>query len=374
MGVKNWFHIFSTCNPKDDDKLDIFSKFLLITRVCVLPMTWTSFLIGVLLAYIDGYLDVFKSILVFIGLTIAHMVNNLVNDYFDVKHGVDTDNYIRGIYAPHPILSGLISMSGLKLLVVFLNVVDFLIMIYLVYTVGWYVAVFALLGLFFSIFYVADPIQLKHVAMGELTVFLVWGPLMIGGTYYVITGIIDFKVFLLSIPYGLLVTNVLVGKHIDKYDVDNAKGIKTLPVVIGVKSSKKLIKILTWFSILTILVLVYFGYLTAWALITLLAIPRVRTLSAILNLEKPSREPYIREVGLLARLFGTKKLVKSIDFQSEKGNWPIWPLWYVAWAFWVNKAIGGLFILALFLHIFYPLSFNDLLNFLLMFFNELKFL
>ncbi len=374
MGVKNWVHILSTCNPKEKEEMDVFSKFLLITRVCVLPMTWTSFLIGVLIAFIDGYMDVFKSILVFIGLTIAHMVNNLINDYFDVKHGVDIDNYIRGVYAPHPILSGLISIRGFKALVVLLNIIDFLIMVYLIYTVGWCVALFAVLGLFFSIFYVADPIQLKHIAMGELTVFLVWGPLMIGGTYYVITGIISFKIFLLSIPYGLLVTNVLIGKHIDKYDVDSAKGIKTLPVLIGVKRSKKLIKVLTWLSIITIVALVYFGYLTAWALLTLLAIPRVRTLSAILNFEKPKKEPYIIEGDLLTRIFGTKKLIKSIDFQSKEGNWPIWPLWYVAWAFWVNRAIGGLLILALFLHVLYPLSFNNLLGFFLMFFNKLKFL
>ena len=47
---------------------------------------------------------------------------------------------------------------------------------------------FALLGLFVSVFYVAPPLKLKHRGFGEPGVSLVWGPLMIGGTYFVTAG------------------------------------------------------------------------------------------------------------------------------------------------------------------------------------------
>jgi 1,4-dihydroxy-2-naphthoate octaprenyltransferase len=53
---------------------------------------------------------------------------------------------------------------------------------------GWPVAAFALAGLFISVFYVAPPLKLKHHGLGEPGVFVVWGPLMIGGTYYVTAG------------------------------------------------------------------------------------------------------------------------------------------------------------------------------------------
>ena len=49
-------------------------------------------------------------------------------------------------------------------------------------------AAFALAGLFISVFYVAPPLKLKHHGLGEPGVFVVWGPLMIGGTYYVTAG------------------------------------------------------------------------------------------------------------------------------------------------------------------------------------------
>ena len=49
-----------------------------------------------------------------IGLVVAHAANNMINDYFDLGGGVDTAAYVRAQYAPHPILSGLISKEGLR--------------------------------------------------------------------------------------------------------------------------------------------------------------------------------------------------------------------------------------------------------------------
>src|SRR5437588_266000 len=82
-----------------------------------------------------------------------------------------------------------------------------------------------------SVFYVAPPLKLKHHGLGEPGVFLVWGPLMTGGTYFVTAGSIPGWVWLASLPYALSVTTVLIGKHIDKYEQDGARGIHTLPVL-----------------------------------------------------------------------------------------------------------------------------------------------
>ena len=59
---------------------------------------------------------------------------------------------------------------------------------------------------------------LKYIGLGELAVIIVWGPLMIGGGYYVITGQWSWKVVLASLPYALGPTTVIFGKHIDKHD------------------------------------------------------------------------------------------------------------------------------------------------------------
>ena len=84
-----------------------------------------------------------------------------------------------------------------------------------------------------SVFYVAPPIRLKHHGLGEPGVFLVWGPLMVGGTFLAATGTIAPWVLLASVPYALLVTSVLFGKHIDKIEADAKLGVRTLPVILG---------------------------------------------------------------------------------------------------------------------------------------------
>ena len=157
----------------------------------------------------------------------------MINDYFDLEGGVDSDDYVRVQYAPHPVLSGLISKKGLLLAIALVNVVDLVILLVLADARGPALVVFALLGLFVSVFYVAPPIKLKHHGLGEPGVFVVWGPLMIGGTYYATAGTVEPWVLLASVPYALLVTCVLMGKHVDKIEADTAKGIRTLPVILG---------------------------------------------------------------------------------------------------------------------------------------------
>ena len=63
-------------------------------------------------------------------------------------------------------------------------------------------AAFALAGLFISVFYVAPPLKLKHHGLGEPGVFVVWGPLMIGGTYYVTAGTLPPWVWVATLPYA----------------------------------------------------------------------------------------------------------------------------------------------------------------------------
>ena len=67
---------------------------------------------------------------------------------------------------------------------------------------------------------------------------ITWGPLMVGGGYYVMSGVWDWNVAILGLAYSLGVTATLFGKHIDKYDMDKAKGVYTMPVVLGEKLSR----------------------------------------------------------------------------------------------------------------------------------------
>ena len=106
-------------------------------------------------------------------------------------------------------------------------------MIVLTVARGWPIVAFALGGFLLSAAYTAPPLRLKKHGLGEPTVLVVWGPLMVGGTYYAATGSIPGAVILASLPYALLCTTVLMGKHIDKIPWDAPDGTHTLPVILG---------------------------------------------------------------------------------------------------------------------------------------------
>lgn len=327
--LANWKEVLETANLSSEKKMDPISKWLIITRAAVFSMTLTSGMIGGLLAISQvekpNWLNF---VLAVIGLVIAHASNNMTNDYFDLEGGVDTDEYARALYAPHPILSGMVSKRTLFSAITVVNLIDAGIMIVLALRTSWLVALFALLGLFISIFYVAPPLKLKHHGLGEPSVFLIWGPLMIGGTYYVTAGTLPTPgMWLATIPFALIVTTVLIGKHIDKLDADKSKGIHTIPVLIGERASLWVNMGLMVAYYLVVVSLVLAGTLSVWVFLVVLAVPRLVRVLKIYREPKPAEAPE---------------------------NFPVWPLWFVAAAFYHNKLAGGLFILGLILNRFFP--------------------
>jgi 1,4-dihydroxy-2-naphthoate octaprenyltransferase len=327
--LQNWGEILRTQNLAASEDMDLISRWLLITRASVFPMTLTSAAIGGLLAAAaPGEKSWVAFALATIGLVLAHAANNMINDYFDLEAGVDTEDYVRGQYAPHPVLNGMLTKGGLLTAIAVVNLLDLAILVQLTKMRGWETAAFALAGLFVSVFYVAPPLKLKHRGLGEPGVALVWGPLMIGGVYYVTAGALPVWVFAASLPYAVLVTCVLMGKHVDKFEADSAKGIRTLPVVLGRERALFLTQelMVAFFALVGVLVLT--GTLSVWTLLVLGAIPKLVEVLRTYNQPRPDAAP---------------------------AGYPLWPLWYVAWAFLVTRRAGALLVVGLALDVIWPL-------------------
>src|SRR5512133_2112084 len=140
---------------------------------------------------------------------------------------------------------------------------------YLVWQGGWLAFGLLLAGAFFVLFYTWP---LKYIGLGEIAVILVWGPLMIGGGYFVITGQWDWNVALAGLPYALGPTTVIFGKHIDKLREDKAKNIHTLPVIIGETAGRYSVMAMMALQYLLVVALVISGFFTPAMLIVLLAL------------------------------------------------------------------------------------------------------
>ena len=315
-----WAYALRTTNPPPGVEPDAVTRWLVVTRAAVLPMTIFSGLVAGLLAVrADGF-SWFCFLLALLGITVAHTANNLMNDLADTQVGTDTATYPRALYAPHPILSGLVTKRQLVTAVLLCQVVDLAIMLVLLERRGWPVVAFALAGLFLSYAYTAPPLRLKKIGLGEPDVFLTWGPLMVAGTYYSAVGNLPWQVWVASAPYGLLCTSVLMGKHIDKIPYDAPAGTRTLPVLLGEARARTVTKALLIGFYATIVVAVAVGAMPWPVVVVLAALPVLVKALRYLSQPRPDEPP---------------------------AGFPVWPLWFAAVCFVHTRRAGALLVLGL---------------------------
>jgi 1,4-dihydroxy-2-naphthoate octaprenyltransferase len=320
--VQKWGTVMQTCNPPKG-RLDTVSKWLVLTRACVQPMTLTAAAIAGLLAVHTPEFNSLLFALAAVGIVLAHAANNLMNDLFDLDAGSDTDEYPRALYAPHPVLSGMITRAGLMRATVIVNVLNLGILVVLVFLRDAWVLAFALGGFVISAGYAAPPLRLKNRGLGEPSVLLVWGPLMVGGIYYTAVGHLPWHIVADTVPYALLCTAVLMGKHLDKLPWDQPKGAGTLPVLLGERRARLLTKGLMAGFYVSLIALCATGAMSAWALAALLGVTRLVPVWKVFSKPKPDAPP------------------------PEYADLPVWPLWFTAAAFVHTRRAGALFVLGL---------------------------
>jgi len=283
-----WFGAFTGFyrpGAQDIKNLDRVALFLYAARSVILIISAQAAIIAGLLAAGAGHFEWSNFIAVLIGFVVAHMISNLSNDYFGFTRGHDTPDSPRMRYTVHPLASGALDKRTLLTGLALLGVVGISITIYFIHERGWIATAFAAAGIALLFLYDAAPTPLKCIGLGELAVLLVWGPLMVGGGFAMITGELSTNAFLASLPYGLGVMIILTGKHIDQMDFDSSKDIRTLPVLIGEPAARvlNLTSITAMYVIIAILIVL--GRLTPFAAVVIVAAPRA--VSAIQRMSRP---------------------------------------------------------------------------------------
>jgi 1,4-dihydroxy-2-naphthoate octaprenyltransferase len=323
VSVSTWLRALKTIprvSGEEWKNYDVISKWLVASRSAVFVMTALSAAVGGILAYRDGNFILTNFLFAMFGLIFAHAANNLINDLVDFNKGVDKDNYYRAQYGPQALEHGLMTKSAFYRFIGITLALAMIAGIYLVMNTGPLTLALASAGLFFLLFYTWP---LKYIGLGEPTVLLVWGPLMIGGTYYVTSGSVwSWEVAILSLVYAIGPTSVLFGKHTDKLIEDKHKGINTLPVLMGEKPARYTNIGLWIIQILITVGLVVSGSITVAMLLVLFAIPKLITTAKDYSKPRPLSAP--------------------ADLPPN-----VWPLYLSAKAFVYNKRFGYLFLLGL---------------------------
>ncbi len=322
MNVQMWGKALQGIPRLDKDEwnhLDIVSRWLIATRAAVLIMTFLSAAIAGILAFQAGSFHFLPWLAMTLGLILAHATNNLLNDYTDHRRGVDRDNYFRAQYGPQPLEHGLLTERQLLGYAAFTGLLAVACGVYLIALRGSLALLLMGLGAFFVVFYTWP---LKYIGLGEIAVIIVWGPLMVGGGYYVTTGAWDWNVVIASLPYALGVTTVIFGKHIDKYREDQVKGIHTLPVIIGEKAGRTVVLGMMALQYLLTFYLVATGFFSPVMLVVILALSLFPLVWGMYRRPKPLERP--------------------ADYPAS-----VWPLYFVGTAFQHNRRFGLWYLLGL---------------------------
>ena len=319
MWRKASWQLIKMDDKKEWDALDVVSKWLIATRSAVTLVTVYSSVIAGILAARDGHFDWLTFLIVTLGLFIAHGTNNILNDYTDYTRGVDKDNYFRAQYGVHPLVQKFWDTSTSIRWFIVSGVLATLAGVYALFHTGFSMTT-VYLFVFGAIVLLAYTYPFKYWGIGEFLIFLIWGPILISGVYFVLSGIWDWYVVLAGVPFGLSVASINIAKHIDKSEDDRAKGVGTFPVRAGEAVARRVNQVAIALIYLITLYLVLDGYFTPVMLIIFLAYKEALMAIGVMNKPKPAQAPE---------------------------GWPAWPVWFSGFAFQHNRKFGGYLILGL---------------------------
>ena len=176
---------------------------------------------GSILAWHNGQVDWHLFAMVLLGSMAIQAGTNLGNEYFDFTQGLDSPAslgpagvIVQGLISPRQVLwaGGMAFGLGIAL------------GLYIVTQVGWPILAVGIFSVMAGWFYTAKPLALGYRGLGEPTVFVFMGPVMVMATYYVHTENLTWQAFLMSLPIGLLVTAILHANNLRDVEEDQAKG------------------------------------------------------------------------------------------------------------------------------------------------------
>ncbi len=199
-------------------------------RLRTLPAGAVPVIVGSALAFRDGAFFWPAASAALAVALILQVATNLANDYWDHKKGADTPDrrgrmrVVAGGWLPptrvRNVALGLFLLAGFVGLGLFLRA-------------GWPVLVIGAASILGGIFYTAGPRPLGYIGLGDVTVFVFFGPVAVAGTYFVQALSVGPGVVLASVPVGALATAILVVNNLRDLPTDRAAGKNTLAVLLG---------------------------------------------------------------------------------------------------------------------------------------------
>lgn len=210
-------------------------SWILASRPRTLPAAVVPVIVGSALAIYQGIFFPAYLLIALLCSVLIQIGTNFTNDLYDHLKGSDTKER----KGPLRVLSsGLISVNEMKWGIFIVFFAAFILGLYLVYTVGIIILWIGILSILAGLAYTAGPFPLAYNGLGDLFVFIFFGIVGTVGTYYLHVQQFTFLAFLISLPVGALITNILIVNNYRDIEEDKTAGKKTLAVILGKEFSR----------------------------------------------------------------------------------------------------------------------------------------
>jgi 1,4-dihydroxy-2-naphthoate octaprenyltransferase len=275
---------------------------LLATRPKTLAAGFVPVSVGTALAFGAGVGNALPALAALVGALLIQIGTNLTNDYYDFKKGADTAARLgptrvtqAGLIAPRAVLGAAIASFALA----------FTVGIYLVSVAGLPILVIGLLSLLCGYAYTGGPYPLGYNGLGDLFVFVFFGLVAVGGTYYVQALALPPLAWLSGVPVGALAVGLLVVNNLRDAPTDAPVGKRTLVVRFGAAAGRAEYVLVLVLAFVTPVLLWALGLAGAPVLLPLLALPlAVPSLQGVFTRSGAALNATLAQTARLLLVFG----------------------------------------------------------------------
>ncbi len=251
----------------------------MLLRLPFMTVTIGAVLLGSAFAtWSTGHFHLVRFILTLLGACFFHIATNVANDYFDFKSGADAANIsgtvpfsggsrmlLEGFVSPREgLIVSLIFAAAGSAIGLYLNFVS----------EGNVILIIGILALLFIYGYNGFPFKLVNKGLGEIAIFLAWGPLVVLGSYYVQAGSFQsYWPLIVSVPSGIMTTLVLLINEFADRDADQSVDRKTWVILFGFTKSLYMYLFLALICYAIVGLGILFGGWPLWSLLVMITLP-----------------------------------------------------------------------------------------------------
>jgi 1,4-dihydroxy-2-naphthoate octaprenyltransferase len=252
---------------------------VLASRPKTLPAAISPVIVGVALAAADGSFALWPALAALLAALLLQIGSNLANDYFDAINGADTPDRIGPIRVT---AAGLISPAAMRVGMGIVFGLAALIGFYLIWVGGWPILAIGASAILAALAYSGGPKPFGYMGLGDLFVFLFFGPVAVCGTYYLQTLSVSRAAIIASLAMGALITAILVVNNLRDIQSDLAAGKYTLAVRLGRQGTRTEYLALMAVAYAVPLILAI-SHTSPWVLAPFITLPRALHLIATIN-------------------------------------------------------------------------------------------